>query len=94
MDQDPIHKCFGVVKSIIESADTSRIPDAQNAVEKYLAIHLEEQRLFAIEQLDNEIAKLWPANPTGDRRVVLASISAYLSKRHTQIEKQNAAKTP
>jgi hypothetical protein len=90
MDQDPIHKCFDLLKSIIETADTSRIPDAQHAVDKYLAVHLEKQQIFAITQLDDQIAGLWGSNPQGDRLVVLMSISTYIGERLKKLEKRNA----
>jgi hypothetical protein len=91
MDQDPIHKCFAVLQSIIQTADTSRIPDAQHEVGKYLAIHPENQRIFAITQLDEQIASLWGRNPQGDRLVVLTSISSYIEGWLKKLEKRNAS---
>jgi hypothetical protein len=90
MDQDPIHNCFARLQSIVQTADTSRIPEAQYAVDRYLAIHTEEQQLFAITQLDDQIANLWDGDTDGDRLAVLQSISTYIEGWLKKLEKRNA----
>jgi hypothetical protein len=90
MNQDPIHKCFAVLQSIIQTADTSRIPDGRYAVDKYLAVHTENQQVFAITQLDEQIAGLWGHNPQGDRLAVLEAVSSYIGGWHKKLEKRNA----
>lgn len=87
MDQDPIHKCFALLKAVIEDADTSRIPEAQFAVDRYVAVHTEPQRLFAIEQLDNQVASLWHGD--ANRLSVLSAISAHIGAWHKKLTKRN-----